>query len=188
MKSNEQNFIKRLQMEKEDALEYIVDHYLPLVKGISYKVLGPLNNDGVLEECVNDIFLSIWHHAKTFNGDNSNFKYWIASIARFKAIDYYRKSKKNLANEQAFLEIPAGYSVENEVIMLENQEEILALIRTLDPIDQKVMVMRYFLEMDSTEISSKLGITKSAVDNRIYRGRKKLTRRAGKLLLGGSIG
>ena len=46
MKSNEKNFIKRLQRQKEDALEFIVDTYLPLIKGITYKVLSPLENDG----------------------------------------------------------------------------------------------------------------------------------------------
>ena len=57
MKSNDQNFINRLQRQKEDALEFIVDTYLPLIKGVTYKVLSPLENDGVIEECINDIFL-----------------------------------------------------------------------------------------------------------------------------------
>ena len=42
MKSNDTNFIKRLQRQEEDALEFVVDTYLPLIKGITYKVLSPL--------------------------------------------------------------------------------------------------------------------------------------------------
>ena len=56
MKSNEKNFIKRLQRQKEDALEFVVDTYLPLIKGITHKVLLPIQNDGLIEECINDIF------------------------------------------------------------------------------------------------------------------------------------
>lgn len=56
MTSNEENFIKRLQRQKEDALEFIVDTYLPIIKGITYKVLIPLNDQGVIDECINDIF------------------------------------------------------------------------------------------------------------------------------------
>lgn len=37
MKSNEKNFIKRLQRQKEDALEFVVDTYLPLIKGSRIK-------------------------------------------------------------------------------------------------------------------------------------------------------
>ena len=100
MKSNETNFIKRLQQQKEDALEYIVDKYLPLIKGITYKVLSPLNNQMVIEECINDIFLSIWNNAKKFNGEPNDFKKWTCSIAKYKAIDYYRKANKHLNSPQ----------------------------------------------------------------------------------------
>ena len=90
MRCNSKNFVIHLQKQKEDALEYIVNEYSSLVKGITIKILNPLKNDGLVDECINDIFLSVWNNAKKFKGDTSNFKYWIASIARFKAIDYYR--------------------------------------------------------------------------------------------------
>ncbi|RDW15151.1 sigma-70 family RNA polymerase sigma factor [Oceanobacillus chungangensis] len=188
MKSNDKNFVKRLQMEKEDALEYIVNQYLQLVKGISFKILGPMQNEGLLEECINDIFLSIWNNAKKFKGNSSNFKYWVAAIARFKAIDYYRRAIKNNEVGADYIEFPDHYSVEEEIIQAENKKEVLDLIRTLDPIDQKIMIMRYFLDMHSEEISQKLGITKSAVDSRIFRGRKKLNKQAENYILGGSLG
>ncbi|MFH4307212.1 sigma factor, partial [Acinetobacter baumannii] len=96
MKSNEKNFIKRLQRQKEDALEFVVDTYLPLIKGITHKVLLPIQNDGLIEECINDIFLSIWNNANKFHGEPNDFKKWIAAIAKFKAIDYYRKATKKV--------------------------------------------------------------------------------------------
>jgi RNA polymerase sigma-70 factor, ECF subfamily len=188
MKSNQHNFVKRLQMEKEDALEYIINQYLPLVKGISFKILGPTQNDGLLEECINDIFLSIWNNAAKFKGDSSNFKHWIATIARFKAIDIYRKEIKKNEIDSDYLELPADYSVEGEIIQAENKKEILELIRTLDPIDQKILLMRYFLDMKAEVIAQKLGLTKSGVDSRIFRGRKKLNRLAKNYILGGSLG
>lgn len=187
MKSNEKNFVTRLQMEKEDALEYIIDQYLPLVKGISTKVLGPIQNEGIIEECINDIFLSIWNNGAKFKGNTSNFKNWVAAIARFKAIDYYRQAVKSNETDLEQLELPASYSVEEEIINTENKKEILAFIRTLDPIDQKILVMRYFLDIRSEEIAEKVGLTKSAVDSRIFRGRKKLNMYAQNFILGGSL-
>lgn len=187
MKSNEKNFVERLQMEKEDALEYIVYEYLPLVKGISFKILGPIQNEGLVEECINDIFLSVWNNATKFKGDTSNFKHWIASIAKFKAIDYYRKVTKNMEVIVDNLELQKVHSVEEAIIFSENKKEILEFIHTLDPIDQKIIVMRLFLDMKSDEISEKLGLTKSAVDSRLFRGRKKLNNQAQKIILGGNF-
>lgn len=174
MKSNEHNFVERLQMEKEDALEYIVHEYLPLVKGITIKILSPLQNDGLIDECVNDIFLSVWNHATKFKGDTSNFKYWISSIAKFKAIDYYRKTKKSTVVPTEHIELLQSNLVEEDIILSENKQEILAYISTLDPLDQKIIVMRLFLGMKSDEISEKLGISKSTIDSRLFRGKKKL--------------
>ncbi|MBM7584623.1 DNA-directed RNA polymerase specialized sigma subunit [Bacillus pakistanensis] len=39
MKSSSTNFISRLKKQKEDALEYIIDAYMPLVKTIATKIL-----------------------------------------------------------------------------------------------------------------------------------------------------
>ncbi|MFJ8063672.1 sigma-70 family RNA polymerase sigma factor [Psychrobacillus sp. NPDC096426] len=186
MKSNEKNFIKRLKSEKEDAIEYIVDVYLPLIKGISYKILTPIDN-GLIEECINDIFLSIWKNAKYFNGDVDNFKSWICTIAKFKAIDYYRKALKNNEVDVGYLEIPDKYSVEEEIIQLENKDEVIHLLQELEPIDQKIIFMKYFLDLKSDEIADQLGMTKSSIDNRIYRGKKKLNKQAANIKLGGRV-
>lgn len=94
MSCNETNYIKKIKKGKEDALEFIVDKYLPLIKGVTYKILNSIKNQGIIEECINDIFLSIWNNAKKFSGKECDFKKWICTIAKFKAIDYYRKEVK----------------------------------------------------------------------------------------------
>lgn len=179
MKSNQTNFIKRLKSGKEDALDYIVDHYFSLIKGIVYKILVPLNRNGLIDECINDIFLSIWHNAKKFKGsDEIAFKKWICTIARFKAIDYYRKVTKKYEISTDYLEIAGNNSVEQSIISQENYEELMKLIYQLDPIDQKIFIMKFLLDLHSDEIAQKLGMTSSAINSRIYRGKKKLAKKA----------
>ena len=187
MKSNQKNFIKRLQAQKEDALEFIVDEYLPLIKGITYKVLGPNANEGAIEECINDIFLAIWNHSKKFYGEPDDFKKWIGAVAKFKAIDYYRQALKTKESTNDYLELPSKYSVEDEIIRIENRTELLNLINRLELLDQKIFVMKFFLGYSSEEIASKLGQTRTSIDNRIYRGKKKLIKKATNFQLGGSF-
>ncbi|MBO1624581.1 sigma-70 family RNA polymerase sigma factor [Bacillus arachidis] len=187
MKSNEKNFIKRLQRQKEDALEFIVDIYLPLIKGITHKVLVPLQNDGLIDECINDIFLSIWNNAEKFHGDSDDFKKWIAAIAKFKAIDYYRKANKKIEIISDEFNLSMEKSVEDELIIMEDREELIKLINQLDPVDQKVFMMKYLLGLKTEEIGEKLGLTRAAIDNRIYRGKKKLQQNAMNISLGGSV-
>lgn len=74
MRVNNSNYLKRLKNKKEDALEFIVDKYLPLAKGVTFKVLYSVGNNEVMEECINDIFLSIWNNSHKFNGDDDDFR------------------------------------------------------------------------------------------------------------------
>lgn len=44
MLCNSQNFITRLQKQKEDALEYVIEHYSPFVNVIAYWMMQILNS------------------------------------------------------------------------------------------------------------------------------------------------
>lgn len=173
MRSNERNFIKRLKAGKEDVIEFVIDTYLPFVKSIVNPILKPLNRSGFSEECINDIFLSVWENARKFRGrDPNSFKNWLGAIARFKAIDYYRKIVKNTEVVTEIMEIPVRNLVEAEIIQLENRQELLISIQKLPPLDQKIMIMKFFLDFHSEEIAEQTGLSRSAVDNRIYRTKK----------------
>lgn len=174
MKCNNKNYISRLKKRKEDALEFIVDLYLPIVKGVTYKVLGNLKNEGIIEECVNDVFLSVWNNIDKFNGEEEDFKKWVCAIAKFKAIDYYRKEVRKAETTLEHEQLVDKNLVEEELIEQEDKEEFIKMINSLETIDRDIFVMRFFLGMKAEEVALKLGITKASVDNRVSRGRKKL--------------
>ena len=66
---------------------------------------------------------------------------------------------------------------------MEDREELLKLINQLEPLDQKVFIMKYLLGMKTEEIGDKLGLTRAAIDNHVYRGKKKLQQMLRKLVL-----
>ncbi|MDW0116550.1 sigma-70 family RNA polymerase sigma factor [Sporosarcina thermotolerans] len=168
MRTHENNFIKRLQSGKEDALDFIVDRYLPLIKSVVRQVLGPVRQEELIGECVNDIFHAIWQNAKKFRGRNPDeFKNWICAVAKYKAIDYYRKEAKNIEVASEFIEIPVEVSKVAE-------DRVKELLNELEPMDQKIFIMRYLLGFSSEETAEKLGLSISAIDNRVYRGKKRL--------------
>ncbi|MHA7962996.1 sigma-70 family RNA polymerase sigma factor [Paenibacillus sp. CAU 1782] len=190
MKANETNFVRRLQRHKEDALDYIVDTYLPLVKGTIVKVLAPLRNNGMIEECINDTFLAVWNHSDQFRGESSDFRKWIYAIARSKAIDSYRKAMRQrmvMATDEPDMTGHLAQSAEDELFLAEEQAEIDRLLHQLDETDREIFVMKYMLGMRSDEIADKFGLTRTAVDNRIFRGKKKLKERAKHMELGGNL-
>lgn len=176
MGCNEENYIKRLQKKKEDALNYVIDQYLSIVKATVVKVLVNFKSEELIEECINDVFLSIWQNASKFKGNNDDFKKWIYKVSRFKAIDYYRKEIRKKENIELNIEYGQSISSEDEFMIIESRKELIKLINTLKPVDRDIFIMKFLLGMNSQEIAEKVGISKTAVDNRIYRSKKVLNK------------
>lgn len=174
MKSLSTNFITRLKKQKEDALEYVIDAYMPLVKTIATKILNNMKRSDV-DECINDVFLSVWQNAHQFQGDTQDFKKWIGMITKYRAIDLYRQTEKQVAHEQsdAPLEQKASaLQTDLSVLKREEKNELLVAISQLKEIDRDIFMMKYYLELSNSEIADNLGLSKAAVDNRLYRGKK----------------
>ncbi|WP_042476799.1 sigma-70 family RNA polymerase sigma factor [Bacillus ndiopicus] len=169
-------FIKRLKKQKEDALEYIINEYLPFVKAIALKILAPIGKQNAVDECVNDVFLEVWQNAGKFQGEPGDFKRWIGTITKYKAIDYYRVLDKQNTRE-AMLEDryeQPNSSSEQAILNREQKNEMLLHLSLLEQPDCDIFIMKYFLDMSNIEIADALSLTKAAVDNRLYRGKKKL--------------
>ena len=177
VKINKENFVKKLKKHKEEALEYVYDEYIPYVKAIVDKVLIKFEDKGLIEECINDVFLIVWNKCDKFNGDKDDFKRWICTISKFKAIDYYRSYTKKSVEVLERIEICEKNTLEEEIIISENKKEVVELLNELDEVDRKIFVMKYFLGLKSDEIGEKLNFSKSSVDNRLYRGRIKLKKK-----------
>lgn len=176
-----ENFIKYFKKGKEDALEFVIDEYIGIVKAIIYNALISYQDSQIIEECISDTFLGAFENAKQFNEDQEDFRKWICTIAKFKAIDIQRK----LVNSPKVVELNINESevksAEDEFFTKSMMNELLKLMENLEQIDHDIFIMKYFLNMKHEEIGNHLGLTKAAVDNRLYRGKKRLQR----LRLGG---
>lgn len=174
---NNSNYIKRLKGKKEDALEFIVDKYLSLVKGVIHKVLYSVGRQDLIEECINDVFLSVWNNSDKFKGEEKDFRNWICAIAKFKAIDYYRKASKSAEVAVDNIIEKETISAEDEAIFNEDKSEVIKLLNTLEVMDREIFIMKFFLGVKSDDIAKRFDVTKASIDNRIYRGKKKLRER-----------
>ncbi|SHK35051.1 sigma-70 family RNA polymerase sigma factor [Desulforamulus aeronauticus] len=176
---NSENYIRRLKNREEAALEFIMDEFFPLVKGIVRQVLLPLGRRELVEECISDVFLAVWYNAEKFKGEGEeDFRKWLCAIAKYKAIDFYRRERKCVeipASDQESMDmLPPQASAEEQMLFKENTKEMKELLNSFSDTDRSIFIMKFLWGMSAEEISRKLGLTKSAVDNRIYRSKKEL--------------
>lgn len=176
MKSSSKNFIARLKRQKEDALVFIIDMYMPLVKTIATQILYTTNRSAI-DECVNDVFLLVWNNANKFSGDAEDFRKWIGIIAKSKAIDRYRQADRRISREQSddvLIYKASIVQTEKSVLNKEYRDTLLIALSQLGEVDCDIFILKYYFELSNSDIATQLGMTKAAVDNRLYRGKKKL--------------
>ena len=172
---SEKNFIKKLKKKDEKALEYVIDNYSYIVNSVCRKILYNICDNGVIEECIYDVFMAVWDNALKFDGDVEKFKSWIGLISRYKAIDYYRKHSKEVHKTILNEEICEGArSPLDEMIENNDYKNAIELINTLSDIDRKIISMRFILGYSSKEVAILMDLSVGSIDTRTSRARKKL--------------
>ena len=179
MKITEENFVEEMKRGNEKALEYVIDNYAWILKTVIKKHLFYLPY--LYEECMNDCLLAIWDNIISYNPERSSFKNWVGGIAKYKSIDYTRKYLKNLENQNIE---DANIAIEDnslkEILSKEISEQTEKMLSSLSKEDQKIFKKLYFEEKGMDEISEDTGLSKSALYNRLSRGKKKMRKEISK--------
>ena len=172
MKINEENFIIQLRKRNEKALDYVIDNYGWIIKSIVKKHL--YNLQSVQDECINDVLIGIWNNIDTFDENKSEFKNWVAGIAKFKSIDYKRKYLKGLEYENIDdLNISVSEST-YEILENELSLEVEEMLNCLNEKDRDLFYKLYVEEIEVNKISEETGMKRDAIYNRVSRAKKKI--------------
>lgn len=176
MKITSDNFIKYFKKGKESALEYVIEEYAGIVKAVVYNALKSYKDPFMIEECISDAFIGAYENAKQFEGDEEDFRKWLCTIAKFKAVDKQRKLARSPEVTNVDDICSAVLSAEEEFLLKNDAHDLMKMMKRLDKTDREIFLMKYFLNMKNEEIGKVVGMTKAAVDNRLYRGKKNLKR------------
>ncbi|MDU1602887.1 MAG: sigma-70 family RNA polymerase sigma factor [Clostridium butyricum] len=172
MKINEENFLDQLKTKNEKALDYVIDTYGWIIKSVIKKHL--YNLQSVQDECINDVLLGLWNNIDKFDENKSEFKNWIAGIAKFKAIDYKRKYLRELDNENVDdLNITVDDSI-HELLKNELSLEMQEMMNSLKEKDRELFYKLYVEEIEVDKVSQETGIKRDVIYNRVSRAKKKL--------------
>lgn len=161
--------IKYIKNKKEVGIDMLIENYRGLVTAVVRKHLGVLVN--YEEECVSDVFLSVWDNIKSFDKNKNSLKNWICAIAKYKAIDYKRKYLSKVDTVDLSNEI---YYVDTKLMKLEIEEEVKDILSHLSERDRDLFINHYLEGEDLESIALKNNTTVSSLYNRLSRGRRKI--------------
>ena len=156
------NLIQKISIDRDEiAFSEIFDFIAPKIN--AYYIKNDLNFEQA-EELTQEVLSTIWTKAYLFNPQKSKFITWSFTIARNKKIDFYRKNKKNITDDQDIRDFLYENNNTNDY---EIEDTINKISKELDQNQQKLIKMSFFEQKSHKKIAEELEIPLGTVKSRI---------------------
>ncbi len=143
------------------------DLYLMYAQPVFRYLYSRIGNIPEAEDATAQTFLAALERLPKYRHDGY-FASWLFSIARNKAMDYFRKRSKEASLEVAE-NIPADANLLQEVIRTERTAALSNMIRALPKNEQEMIRLRYIAELSFAEMGHLLGQKEDTVKKSLYR-------------------
>ncbi len=176
----------------QQALEALIRRY---AREITYFIRLLLNGVGTAqdaEECASDLFVTAWQEIGSFTPSRGSLHTWLTMRAKYIALDRRRQLQRRQATvtsldgettvnrngdtrtgERHVAQL-TDHNMEGILEQRERREELAAALEALPALDRTLVYMRYFRLASTEEISAKTGLSRHAIDTRLWRARKTL--------------
>ncbi|MEE9611294.1 MAG: RNA polymerase sigma factor [Desulfatiglandales bacterium] len=145
-------------------------HHVPLYN-FFLKLVG---NREISEDLVQEVFLRILKHRKTYRGE-SKFTSWMYQIARNARVDYYRKRKLEVSTDEEKMEPVSQDPMPTDDLETGQETALLrAALNRLPFKKREVLVLSRFHDMKYEEIAKVLNCPVSTVKVLVHRAIKDL--------------
>ena len=167
--ASDQRLVQKALKGNKAAFGKLVKLYQDYILNLAYDYLG---NYEEAKDAAQDLFMKAYNNLKTFN-QNSDFKTWLYRIAVNTNLDYIRKRNSLLSSTNKInSEISDNLNSDTEVDIWDDRFK--DAINTLSENQYSAVVLKYFHDKSSFEISEILECDINTVRVHLYRGIEKL--------------
>jgi RNA polymerase sigma-70 factor, ECF subfamily len=153
------------------AFEQLVREHMNTVLGLAYNHVG---NFSTAEDIAQETFVQAFQSLSSLR-DGARFKVWLLKIARNKCVDAIRRNPHWISldqNREVQKEVTLQLVKEKETPASEFSEaDLLKALQSLRQDYREIFVMKHVDNLSYREISNVLGMTVSAVGEKLYRVR-----------------
>lgn len=169
------------------AFERLVREHMNTVLGLAYNYVGDFST---AEDIAQETFIQAFQSLSSLR-DRARFKVWLLKIARNKCIDAIRRNPHWVSldqNEDLQKEVSqkSVSGVENLMFTF-TEDDLLTALRSLRQDYREIFIMKHVDNLSYKEISHVLGMTVSAVGEKLYRVRSMIRDKLEHMKLGSDL-
>jgi RNA polymerase sigma-70 factor (ECF subfamily) len=169
--------IAMIQLSQKGDREMFAHLYESYVERIYRYVYHRVDDNMVAEDITSQIFLKVWEKLGTYRTGQAPFLSWIYRIAHNTVIDHYRTKKVVIFLEDAKSKEPSYVDGTDEKLDLQEQSQHLQeALQALTIPQQQVLMLKFTVGLNTSEIARKLGKQEGAVRALQMRGLQGLSK------------
>jgi len=142
-----------------------------------------LHAENIVQECFLYIFSNVWILDKFDKPSSPETEAYLTKMVKSRCMNFYREHKNikmdlmesgedtlsNIADENG--------DIEKILMDAEITKEMSFYTKTLDPLEQAIINLKYYEGFKNTEIARELGISDNLVGVKLYRAKRELARK-----------
>lgn len=167
---DDSELIRRLREREQDAAAALMKKYGALIR---YIAGGILSDPCETEECVSDVCLSVWQNIGKYSPAAASFRTWLTAVARNTALNRAKAAARH-TSVGADDDIPSNSTPETELLRRERAAALKKAVSALGEHEKELFYRKYYYLQSTEKIASEMGLTRRAVEGRLYRLRAKL--------------
>lgn len=155
--------------KNQQALAELYSRYAPLVFHIASQTL----DSAAAEDIVQEVFLTLWHKANTFDPQRGTFRSWMLQIAHFRILNELRRRSRRPqldpdAGGEFLEELPDDKAEPIEAAWHSyRREAIQAAVDKLPPTQRQALRLAFFEELTHDQVADMLDMPLGTVKTRI---------------------
>jgi RNA polymerase sigma-70 factor (ECF subfamily) len=147
------------------AFAHLFRHFAPRVKAYLLR-LGA--DEAAAEDLMQEVMLTVWRRAPTYDPSLAGVSTWIFTIARNRRIDALRRSGRPAGElDDPSLQPNAPASPDDFAAAQQWEEKIAAAIENLPPEQAEMLRLAYFDDRSHSEIAGALNVPLGTVKSRL---------------------
>lgn len=162
--------LQQVATQDRQAFARLFNHFAPQLKAFGLSTVIPDRSGQFADELVQEVMITVWNKASTYDPEKAGAATWIFTIARNKRIDLLRKLKRH----RGLLDIDDIWPLEDEgagPLQLLQQRITERSVREslvgLPPSQREVLLMAFMEGKTHSEIAVELALPLGTVKSRI---------------------
>ena len=168
------NLIARCALRDQTALKTLFDRVSPYLNAIAWRIL---KSKELSNEVLQEAFLQIWNNAASYRPHLAKPLTWMASIARYRALDRLEKETRRNSNTRAIEDeedFPGGDEPEHCLGASQLRFHLHRCLATLGDNIKRSIELAYLQGYSREEIAQTLSTNTNTVKSWLHRGAERL--------------